>query len=90
MRAVFDWHPLPGGPYPLGPFQLQARMLPHFVPNAGVRLQAQALTVAYTGDTGPDPLLAELGHQACTSSKPVTAASNPPMPPLQPARNRCT
>ena len=38
--------------------------LPHYVPNAGVRLQADGVTLAYTGDTGPDPLLAELGRDA--------------------------
>lgn len=64
IAAVFDVHPLPGRPYDLGPFRLSSRLLPHFVPNAGVRLSADDLTVAYTGDTGPDAGLAELGHDA--------------------------
>ncbi len=64
VDRVFDWHPLPGGPYTVGPFRLESRALPHFVPNAGVRLSADGLTVAYTGDTGPDPALAELGRDA--------------------------
>jgi ribonuclease BN (tRNA processing enzyme) len=34
------------------------------VPNAGVRLSAPGLVVAYTGDTGPDPALADLGRDA--------------------------
>jgi ribonuclease BN (tRNA processing enzyme) len=34
------------------------------VSNAGVRLSTPTLTVAYTGDTGPDPALAELGRDA--------------------------
>src|SRR5262249_2383112 len=57
----------PGPPAPpatVGPFRLESMLLPHFVPNAGVRLTAPGLTVAYTGDTGPDPALATLGHQA--------------------------
>ena len=34
------------------------------MPNAGVRPSTRELTVAYTGDTGPDPALAELGRDA--------------------------
>jgi ribonuclease BN (tRNA processing enzyme) len=34
------------------------------VPNAGVRLEADETVLAYTGDTGPSPLLAELGRSA--------------------------
>lgn len=61
---VFDWHPLPSEPCEVGPFRLDSWALPHFVLNAGVRLSNPALTVAYTGDTGPDPALADLGRDA--------------------------
>lgn len=64
VREVFDHHPLPAGPYRVGPFQLTSMALPHFVPNAGVRLSCPGLTVAYTGDTGPHPALADLGRDA--------------------------
>lgn len=64
IDEVFDWHPLPGGPYDLGPFRLLSRALPHYVPNAGIRLEARDLTVAYTGDSGPDPALVELAAGA--------------------------
>ena len=63
-ERVFAWQPLPAGAYDAGPFRLESRLLPHYVPNAGVRLSAPELTVAYTGDTGPDPALAELGRDA--------------------------
>ena len=63
-EQVFAWRPLPAGPYEVGPFRLESRALPHYVPNAGVRLSARGLTIAYTGDTGPDPALAELGRDA--------------------------
>lgn len=53
--------PLPGS-YPLGPFALSGVQLPHFVPNVGIGLDAHDASIAYTGDTGPDPLLAELGR----------------------------
>ncbi len=59
-----DGGPLPAAAYQVGPFLLQSWALPHFVPNAGVRLSAPGLTVAYTGDTGPDPALADLGRDA--------------------------
>lgn len=64
VRHVFDPHPLPASDYRVGPFTLTSLDLPHFVRNAGVRLSAPGLTVAYTGDTGPTPALAELGRDA--------------------------
>ena len=39
-------------------------LLPHWVPNAGLRLEAGGRSLAYTGDTGPSPLLAELARGA--------------------------
>lgn len=64
VEAVLDAHPLPGPAYQEGPFLLESWALPHYVPNAGVRLTTPDLTVAYTGDTGPDPALADLGREA--------------------------
>jgi len=64
VDAVFAARPLPGCPYPVGPFLLQSWPLPHYVLNAGVRLTAPGLTVAYTGDTGPCEALANLGRDA--------------------------
>ncbi|WP_344965835.1 MBL fold metallo-hydrolase, partial [Crossiella cryophila] len=63
LSAVFDVHELPGA-YQVGPFELSGVLLPHYVPNVGVRLQAGRIALAYTGDTGPDPRLAELGRDA--------------------------
>lgn len=64
VTSVFTARPLPAKPYRVGALSLQAWSLPHHVPNVGVRLSAPGLTVAYTGDTGPDPALAELGRDA--------------------------
>ncbi len=64
LDEVFTWHPLPAPAYQLGPFQLQSWLLPHYVANAGVRLTAGGLTVAYTGDTGPDRSVADVGKDA--------------------------
>jgi ribonuclease BN (tRNA processing enzyme) len=64
LRTVFSWHPLPAAPYQIGPFTLESVALPHHVLTAGVRLTAPGLTIAYTGDTGPDSALVELGRDA--------------------------
>lgn len=63
LAELFDVHELPGI-HRVGPFQLEGIGLPHHVPNAGIRLTTPDRTVAYTGDTGPDPALAELGAHA--------------------------
>jgi ribonuclease BN (tRNA processing enzyme) len=64
LHAVFSWRPLPAAPYEIGPFTLESAALPHHVVTAGVRLTAPGLTIAYTGDTGPDPALLDLGRNA--------------------------
>jgi ribonuclease BN (tRNA processing enzyme) len=48
----------------LGPFEVATVPLPHSVPNAGLRLEAAGLVLAYTGDTGPSPDLAVLARDA--------------------------
>jgi ribonuclease BN (tRNA processing enzyme) len=42
-----------GEDFSIGPFRAETRLLPHSVPNAGVRLVADGRVLAYTGDTGP-------------------------------------
>ena len=48
----------------IGPFRAETRLLPHWVPNAGLRLAADGIVLAYTGDSGPDAALADLAHHA--------------------------
>ncbi len=62
IAQAFDWQALPGPAHDVGPFTLRSVDLPHFVPNAGVHLDATDLAVASTGDTGPDTALADLGR----------------------------
>jgi ribonuclease BN (tRNA processing enzyme) len=88
LRQAFDLHPLPAGPYELGPFELTSVSLPHFVPSAGVRLSAPDLTVAYTGDTGPDPALADLGRDADLFIIEATDRDQQPSAPQAPALPR--
>ena len=48
----------------IGPFRARTRLLPHSVPNAGIRLVAESRVLAYTGDTGPSPEVVELARGA--------------------------
>ncbi|HEY3946691.1 MAG TPA: MBL fold metallo-hydrolase [Solirubrobacteraceae bacterium] len=89
LRAVFEWHPIPASAYAMGPFALESWLLPHYVPNAGVRLSADELTLAYTGDTGPCAELTELGRNAdlyiidaTDRAQRSPTAADPPEPPM--------
>jgi ribonuclease BN (tRNA processing enzyme) len=65
LAGSFTRHDLrPGTPEEIGPFRLDAFMLPHHVPNAGLRLTGGGKVIAYTGDTGPSPDLAVLADDA--------------------------
>lgn len=48
----------------IGPFTIDTRLLPHWVPNAGVRVIADDTVVAYTGDGGPSADVIELARDA--------------------------
>jgi ribonuclease BN (tRNA processing enzyme) len=53
-----------GSSLDIGPFGVQTRLLPHSVPNAGVRLAAGGRTLAYTGDSGPSDAVVDLARGA--------------------------
>ncbi len=53
-----------GGRLGIGPFDAQTCLLPHWVPNAGLRLTAGGTAMAYTGDSGPDPAVITLARDA--------------------------
>jgi ribonuclease BN (tRNA processing enzyme) len=54
----------PGEEFSVGPFGVRSWLLPHWVPNAGLRLEADGRTLAYTGDSGPSPDLHRLARGA--------------------------
>jgi ribonuclease BN (tRNA processing enzyme) len=58
--TVFDVRDL--APAQVGPFELDTVLLPHYVTNLGIKLTAPGLSVAYTGDSGPSPLLPMLAE----------------------------
>jgi len=53
-----------GSTFEVGPFRIDTWALPHFRPNAGIRLSADGYSVAYTGDTGPSEDLVSLARGA--------------------------
>jgi ribonuclease BN (tRNA processing enzyme) len=54
----------PGMSFDIGPFAATTRLLPHHVPNLGIRLSAGDISLAYTGDTGPSPDIVALARGA--------------------------
>jgi ribonuclease BN (tRNA processing enzyme) len=55
---------VPGASFDAGPFSIRSWLLPHWEPNAGLRIQAADTSIAYTGDTGPTPDLVDLARDA--------------------------
>jgi len=53
-----------GDAFDLGPFQAVTSLLPHSVPNAGIRLTVDERTLVYTGDGGPCTAVVELARDA--------------------------
>ena len=53
-----------GAEFPIGPFRARTRLLPHSMPNAGVRLSAGGRVLAYTGDCGPSDEVVALARDA--------------------------
>jgi ribonuclease BN (tRNA processing enzyme) len=48
----------------VGPFTVDSALLPHWVPNAGVRITARDATLVYTGDSGPSREVVSLAQGA--------------------------
>jgi ribonuclease BN (tRNA processing enzyme) len=53
-----------GTEFSVGPFEVGTRLLPHWVPNAGMRITAGDTVLAYTGDGGPGPEVVALARDA--------------------------
>jgi len=54
----------PGHDFEIGPFRATTRLLPHWLPDAGIRIEAGGAVLTYTGDSGPTPEIAELARGA--------------------------
>jgi ribonuclease BN (tRNA processing enzyme) len=65
LAGAYVLHELSAGSrLDIGPFRAETRLLPHWVPNAGLRLAAGGRVLAYTGDSGPSPQVVELARRA--------------------------
>ncbi|MFI5910345.1 MBL fold metallo-hydrolase [Dactylosporangium sp. NPDC051541] len=72
----------PGATLTIGPFTVRTAALPHFVPNAGLRITAGGATVTYTGDSGPSDVLDDLAAGADLLLAEATYADEVPAPRL--------
>lgn len=65
LASGYVLHELTGGSsQDIGPLQVETRFLPHWLPNAGLRLASGGRVLAYTGDTGPSAEVADLARGA--------------------------
>lgn len=65
LDSAYTLHEItPGDSFEIGPFHAETTLLPHFRPNAGIRLTAGDQSLVYTGDTGPSPEIAKLSRDA--------------------------
>jgi ribonuclease BN (tRNA processing enzyme) len=65
LDGSYRLHPVtPGASLTIGPFSVDTRLLPHWLPNLGVRLTAAGRVLAYTGDTGPSDEVIRLAQDA--------------------------
>jgi len=65
LDSALAWHEIvPGECFEVGPFRADTRLLPHSVPNAGLRLTEGRRVLAYTGDSGPSDDVVALARGA--------------------------
>jgi ribonuclease BN (tRNA processing enzyme) len=65
MAESYDLHEFePGSWLKIDPFTAETRLLPHSLPNAGIRLAAGDRVLMYTGDTGPTSDVVDLARDA--------------------------
>ncbi|HEY6012374.1 MAG TPA: MBL fold metallo-hydrolase [Candidatus Limnocylindrales bacterium] len=63
LDDALDLHEFDAGEaFRIGPVALDSRLLPHYLPNAGLRLTAGGRSITYTGDAGPSDALVELAQ----------------------------
>lgn len=79
LAGAFTLHEFTAGSrLGIGPFDAWTCLLPHWVPNAGLRLAAAGAVLAYTGDSGPDPGITGLARGADLLLAEATYAGSVP------------
>jgi ribonuclease BN (tRNA processing enzyme) len=68
-----------GESFPIGPFAIESRLLPHSIPNAGFRISAGGSSITYTGDAGPTDDLVELAARTDLLLAEATYADSVPL-----------
>lgn len=65
LADAYELHSITAGsPLRVGPCRVDSWLLPHFVPNVGLRVAVGDAVLAYTGDTGPSPAIEQLAREA--------------------------
>ncbi len=65
LAGAYEVHVVTAGAsLEIGPFRAWTRLLPHWLPNIGIRLTAAGRAMAYTGDSGPAEAVTELARGA--------------------------
>ena len=64
LSRVFAWSDSGTEPTRVGDVEILSWLLPHYVPNLGIRIQCPDGVVAFSGDTGPSHDLAAVGRNA--------------------------
>ncbi|HXJ63867.1 MAG TPA: MBL fold metallo-hydrolase [Actinomycetota bacterium] len=65
MRGVYDLHEVEAGSeFEVGPFRISTKLLPHWVPDSGMRIAADGAVLTYTGDTGPSEEIEAIARDA--------------------------
>jgi ribonuclease BN (tRNA processing enzyme) len=63
LSGAFRLHEFePGAEFRIGPFRAATCLVPHWLPNAAIRLSTEDYALAYTGDGGPCPEMTELAR----------------------------
>lgn len=65
LAGAYEVHAVTAGAgLAIGPFRAGTWLLPHWLPNVGIRLAAGGRSLAYTGDSGPAEAVTELARGA--------------------------
>jgi ribonuclease BN (tRNA processing enzyme) len=64
LSTEFDFRAYPDESFRIGPFTARAALVEHPVPTYAIRLEHDGSSFAYSGDTGPTPVLVELAKSA--------------------------
>jgi ribonuclease BN (tRNA processing enzyme) len=65
MMANVETHDVaPDRRFHIGPFVVETKMLPHYVPNLGLRVRAGEAVLTYTGDSGPCREVVDLARES--------------------------